>query len=123
MQTFPFLHARDHCPPAIRVTRWFAPQPMRRTLVREPGESEVAFCDRAQQLAEVWQSTGLMGPQRHHCLVMVECLYVTGRNHEAEDDRWAGQQLAMTIIGDVKTSDALRRDALRLLRELHTEAA
>lgn len=122
MMSFPFLHARDSCPPAIRVTRWWEPQPMRRTIVREAGESEVAFCDRAQQLAHVWS---MVTDMRHSLTVMVECVYATGRNFEAEDDAWAGRQMCMQLLSDRHTSEPLRRDAMRLLRELHqhTEAA
>lgn len=113
---FPYLNARDHCPPALRVTRWWEPMPMRRTLVRDPGETEAAFCARAQQLAHVWQTT--ITDMRHPFLVTVECLYSVPDNPEADDDRWAGQQLCMQLIGDVKTTAAVRRDALQLLREL-----
>jgi len=119
MFNFPYLGDRQlGCPPAFVVTRWWQPQPMRRTLVRAPGEPETAFCDRAQQLAHVWLSTGLMGPQLHSCLVTIECLYTVPRNAEADDDAWAGRQLCMQIISDRQTSETLRRDAMRLLREL-----
>lgn len=125
MEHFPYLNARDHCPPAFVVTRWFAPQPMRRTLVRAPGQSEEQFCQHAQELAHVWLSTGLMGPQLHPCLVTIECRYAVPRNPEHADDTWVSQQVLMQIVGDQKTTERVRRDALQVLRELsqHAEAA
>ena len=116
----PYLGVIDGmgCPLAFRVTRWFEPQPMRKTLVRAPGESEQAFCDRAQELAYVWQATGLLGAHKHSMLVTIQCLYTLPRDAEWADDRWLGQQAMMQIIGDVKTTERVRLDALQALKDL-----
>lgn len=117
---FPILGVRidEGCPPALRVTRWYEPLPMRETLVRRPGEREVAFVNRAQELAHVWHVTGLLGAHKHAMLVTIECLYTVPASPEAADDRWLGQQVALAIIGNANTPPEVRRDAMQLLREM-----
>ena len=116
MLAFPYLGARDYFPPALRVTRWYEPMPMRRTLVRQQGETEDAFGTRAQQLAHVWQMTAM--DMRHPLLVTVECLFAVPSDPEADDDLWLVRQVALSIMSNVKTADRVRRDAMALLRDL-----
>ncbi len=117
--THQYLNARDYCPPALRVTRWWEPMYMRCTLFREWGETEARFCKRAEDLCDVWLAT--VTDLRHPFLITLECVYelLPPFDAAAADDLWLSKQTARAVIGRADTPSAVRIESIRLLNRLN----